>query len=95
MEPFPSHLRLQLVSAMASVQNSDFGEFFEFVSHLREHGANDVTPEQSVQEFRDHQEKLRQWNERNSKSATQAAAGLAMPVDLDAMMTRVDARLGR
>ena len=83
------------VQFMASVQTSEFGDFCDFLTQLRDRGASDLTPEQSVQEFRDHQEKLRRWNDRNAKSAAQAAAGLAKPVDLDAMMTRVDGRLAR
>ena len=86
---------LRAVQVMASVQTSEFGDFCDFVTQLRDRGTSGLTPEQSVQEFRDHQEKLRRWNERNAKSASQAAAGLAKPVDLDAMMTRVDARLSR
>lgn len=80
---------------MASVHNSDFGEFCEFVSQLREHGSNDVTPEQSVQEFRERQEKLRRWNERNAESIVQAEQGKAGPLDLDGLLSRVETRLGQ
>jgi hypothetical protein len=80
---------------MASVQNSDFGEFCEFVSQLRERGAADVTPEQSVQEFRERQEKLRRWNERNAESMVHAEQGKARPLDLDGLLSRVETRLAQ
>jgi hypothetical protein len=80
---------------MASVQTSDFGEFCDFLTQLRNRGASNLTPEQSVQEFREHQEKLRRWNERNIESAAQAAAGQARSLDLNAMLKRVEGRLSQ
>jgi len=77
---------------MASVPSSDFSEFCEFVTHLRNEGSVDVTPEQSVQEFRLRQEQLQRWNERNAASIEQAAAGEAKELDFDDLMERVERR---
>ena len=77
---------------MASVPSSDFADFCEFVTHLRDEGSVDVTPEQSVQEFRLRQEQLQRWNERNAASIRQAAAGEAKELDFDDLMERVERR---
>lgn len=78
---------------MASVPSSDFAEFCEFVAHLRNEGSVDVTPEQSVQEFRLRQEQLQRWNERNAASIEQAAAGEAKELDFNGLMERVERRV--
>lgn len=72
---------------------SEFAEFCAFVVHMRDAGAADVTPEQSVEEFRKEQEKLRIWNERNAESDAQAARGEYGPLDLDEIMRRVTERV--
>jgi len=81
-----------VVQIMASVPSSDFADFCDFVTHLREEGGVDVTPEQSVQEFRERQEQLRRWKERNAASIRQAAAGEAKELDFDGVMERVERR---
>ena len=78
---------------MASLPSSDFAEFCDFVTHLRNEGSVDVTPEQSVQEFRLRQEQLQRWNERNAASIKQAAAGEAKELDFDGLMERVERRV--
>ena len=77
---------------MASISSSDFAEFCDFVTHLRNEGSVDVTPEQSVQEFRQRQEQLQRWNERNTASIEQAVAGEAKELDFAALMERVERR---
>ncbi|BBO34873.1 hypothetical protein [Lacipirellula parvula] len=77
---------------MATVPSSDFAEFCDFVTHLRNEGSVDLTPEQSVQEFRQRQEQLQRWNDRNAASIEQAAAGAAKELDFDALMERVERR---
>lgn len=79
---------------MATVPSSDFVEFCDFVTHLRNEGSVDVTPEQSVQEFRQRQEQLQRWNKRNAASIGQAAAGEAKELDFDRLIERVE-RLAR
>jgi hypothetical protein len=77
---------------MASVPSSDFADFCDFVTHLRNEGSVDVTPEQSVQEFRLRQEQLQRWNERNAASMKQTAAGEAKELNFDDLMERVERR---
>ena len=78
---------------MATVSSSDFSQFCDFVVQIRNSGAEDLTPEQSVQKFREEQEKLRIWNERNAISQAQADRGEAKPLDFDALWNRVSQRL--
>ncbi len=78
---------------MATVQTSDFREFCDFVVRLRDNGVSNVTPEQSLQEFRTEQEKLRVWNERNAIAAEQTRRGDYRPLDLDALLKRVELQL--
>ncbi len=75
------------------VSTSEFGQFCDFVIHLRDAGAKGLTPEQSVEEFRRDQEKLRRWHEGNAISEEQARLGLAKPLDDEAVIARVRARL--
>ncbi len=80
---------------MSSVQPSDFNQFCEFVVQIRNSGGADLTPEQSVQKFREEQEKLRIWNDRNVISEAQARRGEAKPLDDDAVIGRLYANLAR
>ena len=80
---------------MSSVQPSDFNQFCDFLVQIRSSGAVDLTPEQSVQKFREEQEKLRIWNERNAISEAQARRGDAKPLDDDAVIGRLYANLAR
>ena len=80
---------------MATVQGSDFADFCDFLVRIRSAGAVDLTPEQSVAQFREEQEKLRRWNERNTISAEQARRGEAKPLDVEALLSRVEQRLAQ
>jgi len=86
---------MERATAMATVQPSDFGQFCDFVVSIRDSGVNDLTPEQSVEEFRAYQEKLRRWNERNELSEQQARRGEAKPLDDEAVLARLRARLAQ
>jgi hypothetical protein len=78
---------------MATVSSSDFSLFCDFIVQIRNSGAADLTPEQSVQKFREEQEKLRIWNERNAIAEEQTRRGDYRPLDLDAVLERVEQRL--
>jgi hypothetical protein len=80
---------------MSTLPTSEFHQFVEFVAQIRDRGVNDLTPEQSVQQFRElqEQEKLRIWHERNAISEEQARRGEAKPLDFEAVWTRVSKRL--
>ena len=79
----------------ASLPASDFREFCDFVVRMRDSGAPDLTPEQSVAQFREDQEKLRHWHERNAISMEQARRGEAKPLDVEAVWSRVKERLAQ
>ncbi len=78
---------------MSTVQSTEFNQFCDFLVQIRNSGAAELTPEQSVQRFREEQEKLRIWNERNAISQAQADRGEAKPLDFDALWNRVSQRL--
>ena len=80
---------------MSTVQSTDFNQFCDFLVQIRNSGAADLTPEQSVHKFREEQEKLRIWNERNAISEAQARRGEAKPLDDDAVIGRLYANLAR
>lgn len=75
--------------------STDFDAFCDFVVKIKQQGAENLTPEQSVAEFRDYQQKLRLWNERNELSQQQADRGEAEPLDDQAVLSRLRQRLAR
>lgn len=76
-------------------QASDFDQFCEFLEQVRQHGVQGLSPERSVQEFRDYQQQLRRWNQRNQLSAEQARRGEATPLDDEAVLGRLRERLAK
>jgi hypothetical protein len=80
---------------MATISSSDFAQFCDFVVHIRNSGATDLTPEQSVQKFREEQEKLRIWNERNAIAEEQTRRGDYRPLDDEAVIRRLYANLAK
>ena len=78
---------------MASIQPSDFSDFCDFIARIRDAGTEGLTPEQSVEQFRRDQEKLRLWNERNAIAAEQTRRGEYGPLDVEAILSRVEQRL--
>jgi hypothetical protein len=80
---------------MSSLPTSEFHQFVDFVAQIRDRGVKDLTPEQSVQQFRElqEQEKLRIFHERNELAAEQTRRGEAKPLDLEALLARVEARV--
>ncbi len=81
---------------MASdVQSSEFEEFCDFLVHIRKQGVQSLSPERSVQEFRDYQDQLRQWRERNATSAEQARRGEATALDDEVVLRHLRERLAK
>jgi hypothetical protein len=82
---------------MSTLPTSEFHQFVDFVAQIRERGVKDLTPEESVEKFREfqEQEKLRIFHERNAISEEQARRGEAKPLDLDALLARVEARVAK
>ena len=73
--------------------SNEFNQFCDFLVHLRDEGAEYLTPEQSVEEFRKRQEKIRAWHEGNAISQEQVRRGQYGPLDDDAIIARLRKRL--
>jgi hypothetical protein len=81
---------------MSTIPSSDFQQFVDFVAQIRDRG-DDLTPEESVEHFREFQEaeKLRIFHERNEMAAEQTRRGDYRPLDLDSLLKRVEARVAK
>lgn len=71
---------------------SEFNAFCEFIVQIRNHGNESLTPEQSVAEFRNYQNQVRQWQEKNQLSQQQLERGEAVPLDDQAILGRLRQR---
>jgi hypothetical protein len=67
--------------------------FYEFLGQRMDDPA--ITPERSVQEFRAYQEELRRAQGELRASHEEFRRGMAKPLDVDALMERVQTRLAR
>ena len=75
---------------------SEFNAFCDFVVQIQKQGAESLTPEQSVQEFRNHQsQQQQQWQEKNLLSQQQSQRGEAKPLDDKAILARLRTRLAQ
>lgn len=74
---------------------TEFSAFCDYVVQMRQQGVESLTPEQSVEQFRNHQSQLRQWDEKNTLSQQQALNGLAQPLDDQAILDRLRQRFDR
>jgi hypothetical protein len=81
---------------MSTIPSSEFQQFVDFVAQIRDRG-DDLTPEESVEHFREFQEaeKLRIFHERNEMAAEQTRRGDYRPLDLDSLLKRVEARVAK
>jgi hypothetical protein len=78
----------------SAIPTSDFDAFYAFLSELRT-CVSDISPEESVQRFRESQEQLRRFQGHNNIAAEQSRQGLPKPLDLPAMMQRIEQRVAR
>jgi len=74
--------------------NTEMDQFYAFLGELRLSGETQLTPEESLQRFRENQEKLQRFHERNDISLRQSQQGLSQTLDLDAVLERVERRIG-
>jgi hypothetical protein len=75
------------------VAGSPIQAFYQFLGRRLDGGDVDLTPEQSVREFRLYQEELAQFLCETELAATQSRRGETRPLDVDALMLRVQQRL--
>lgn len=80
---------------MSTVPSTEFAQFCDFIVHIRNSGPADLTPEQSVEKFREEQVKLRIWNERNAIAEEQTRRGDYRPLDDEAVIRRLYANLAK
>ena len=73
--------------------SNDFNAFCDFLSALQSNGDCDLTPEQTVVQFRAYQEKMRIFQERNQTAMEQSRQGLSKPLDIEAVLDRVEHRV--
>jgi len=75
------------------VPQEELVDFYHFLGQRLENGEADVTPEQSVREFRLYQQELRRFIEQTQSAIAQSEREKSKPLDVDALMQRVRARL--
>lgn len=76
-----------------SLFNNEFDAFYAFLGELRSQEVGPISPEESVNRFRESQAKLRKFHELNEVAATQSQSGLSKPLDLQAVLNRVEQRV--
>ena len=76
----------------SSVPDSDMQAFYDFLGRLLVN-AGELTPEQSVREFRVYQEELKRFLRDSQSAFANAANGRGGQLDVDAIMQRVAKRL--
>ena len=77
----------------AGVSESPIQAFYQFLGRRLDGGDGDLTPEQSVREFRLYQEELARFLRETEPAVTQSQRGETRPLDVDAVMLRVQQRL--
>ena len=75
------------------VSESPIHAFYQFLGRRLDGGDTDLTPEQSVHEFRLYQEEVARFLRETEPAAAQSRRGDTRPLDVDAVMLRVQQRL--
>jgi hypothetical protein len=77
----------------ASLFNTEFDAFYAFLGELRSREVGPISPEESVERFRESQAKLRRFHELNEVAAAQSQSGSSTSLDLQAILYRVEQRV--
>ena len=72
---------------------TDIDAFCDFLGRIRQNGIHDLSPEDSVRQFRAYQEELKKFREDTEVSLEQSRRGESKPLDDEAFMSRVWKRL--
>jgi len=75
------------------VPQQEIVDFYRFLGLRLENGETDVSPEQSVREFRLYQQEVRRFLDKTQPAVEESERGESKPLDVDALMQRVHARL--
>ena len=78
-----------------SVSENPIQSFFQYLGRRLDGGACDLTPEQSVREFRLYQEELERFVRETEPAVEQSRRGETRSLDVDAVMHRVQERLAQ
>ena len=71
----------------------DIHSFYEYLGRRIERGERELSPEESVREYRAYREELQRFMAESQSSFAQAKRGEHGPIDVDAVMERVSKRL--
>ncbi len=74
---------------------NDFDSFYAFLSELRTSEVPTLSPEESVQKFRESQQKLRRFQELNDIANKQSLQGLSKPICIEELLERVEQRVAQ
>lgn len=74
------------------VTPADLQLLYEYLGRRLANGGAEITPEDSVQEFRAYQAELQQFVEQTKHAQQQSENGEATPLDLEALRERVRQR---
>jgi hypothetical protein len=72
---------------------NEFDAFYAFLGELRSSAVAPVSPEESVQKFRESQERLSRFHQLNDLASNQSCEGLSKPLDLESLLERVEHRV--
>jgi hypothetical protein len=78
-----------------SISSSDFDAFYASLGELRNQPNSSLTPEESMRQLRESQEKLKRFHELNQTAIDQSSRGLSKPLDLKSMLERIEQRVAR
>ena len=76
----------------ASVAENEIHSFYDFLGS-RIHTGAEITPEESVREFRAYQQELKRAQAELRESHEEFTQGKALPLDVDSLMNRVRSRM--
>jgi hypothetical protein len=74
---------------------NEFEAFYAFLGQLRQEPVASLSPEESLRRFRETQEQLRKFHEGNRVAISQSEQGLSAPLDLEALLERVENRVAQ
>ena len=74
------------------IPQDDMQAFYEFLGERLQNGGATLTPEESVREFRACQQELARFRQTIATAREQGTRGLAGPLDVDALIERVNQR---
>ena len=77
----------------AEIPQDEMQSFYDFLGQRLQNGGANLTPEESVREFRAYQAELARFRQTVALAREQGANGLSKPLDVDALMERVSQRL--